>query len=165
MHTHYLIKWCFMKWVLRFASDIPVFHLRLTEYLCTVDTCESCLYNVGWVVQLMVHFILLHINKSSAWDWLLLGGKNCRALSTVQTLPLSGSVNGEPLGPETNAGIFPLAYERCTSANFERILDSWALFGRVAWQLSTGRIMGINADGSLNMAAVLVFKWSQWYRS
>ena len=47
---------------------------------------------------------------------------------------------------------FSLAYERCTSANFERTLDSWALFGSVAWQLSTGRITGINADGSLNVA-------------
>ena len=68
----------------------------------------------------------------------------------MQTLP--NAVPGDPLGPELNAGMFSLAYERCTYASFERILDSWALFGNVAWQLSTGRITCINADGSLNVA-------------
>ncbi|KAE9364358.1 hypothetical protein N431DRAFT_488932 [Stipitochalara longipes BDJ] len=61
------------------------------------------------------------------------GWKKCHALSTVVTQPNAGNLLGDPLGPETNA-------------------DNWALFGSVAWQLSTGRITGINADGSLVLA-------------
>ncbi|KAG4414644.1 hypothetical protein IFR04_012215 [Cadophora malorum] len=59
------------------------------------------------------------------------GWKKCRALSTTLSSD-TGNQWADPGGPEINA-------------------DSWALFGCVAWQLSTGRISGINADGSFIM--------------
>ena len=68
-------------------------------------------------------------------------------------VPTSGNLLGDPLGPETHAGMFFSAYERCTFINFKRTLDSWALFGSAAWQLSARRITGLNADGSLSVAA------------
>jgi hypothetical protein len=70
-------------------------------------------------------------------------------------VPTSGNLLGDPLGPEIHAGLFFSRIRKVYSTfiNFKQTLDSWALFGSAAWQLSAQRITGLNADGSLNVAA------------
>ncbi|KAH7370019.1 hypothetical protein BKA65DRAFT_589457 [Rhexocercosporidium sp. MPI-PUGE-AT-0058] len=77
---------------------------------------------------------LTHANRKFSTLDVAYGWKKCRDLSTVQTMaygePKSGFLSGDPAGPELNA-------------------DSWALYGSIAWQISSNKITGIRADGSL----------------
>lgn len=80
-------------------------------------------------------------------ELIVVGWKECTQLST------SNSVTN---GPAQNAGkTFPRERSLMNlkqDANFVIILDTWALFASICWQLQQGLITGVNSDGTISTA-------------
>lgn len=63
------------------------------------------------------------------------------------------------MGPELNAGKFQnhisafAHYHLCSvtlTLTFMPFVDTWALFGSIAWQIANNKITGVNDDGTFN---------------